>query len=40
MQLFEKINKEGKTIIMATHNLDIVKKYNKRTINIVGGKIK
>jgi cell division transport system ATP-binding protein len=40
MQLFEKINKEGKTIIMATHNLDIVKKYKKRTINIVGGKIK
>ncbi|MGA2910244.1 MAG: cell division ATP-binding protein FtsE [Candidatus Microgenomates bacterium] len=39
MQLFEKINAEGKTIIMATHNLDIVKKYKKRTINIVGGKM-
>ncbi|MCX6705415.1 MAG: cell division ATP-binding protein FtsE [Candidatus Woesebacteria bacterium] len=40
MELFEKINKEGKTIIMATHNLEIVKKYKKRIINIVGGTIK
>ena len=39
MDLFEKINKEGKTIIMATHNLEIVKKYKKRVINIVGGRI-
>ena len=39
MDLFEKINKEGKTIIMATHNLEIVKKYKKRVINIVGGTI-
>jgi cell division transport system ATP-binding protein len=40
MALFEKINKEGKTVIMATHNLEIVKKYKKRIINIVGGVIK
>ncbi len=40
MELFEKINKEGKTIIMATHNMEIVKKYKKRVINIVGGTIK
>ena len=39
MELFEKINKECKTIIMATHNLEIVKKYKKRIINIVGGKM-
>jgi cell division transport system ATP-binding protein len=39
MELFEKINKEGKTIIMATHNMEIVKKYKKRIINIVGGTI-
>jgi len=39
MDLFEKINKEGKTIVMATHNLEIVKKYKKRIINIVGGTI-
>jgi cell division transport system ATP-binding protein len=40
MDLFEKINKEGKTIIMATHNMEIVKKYKKRVINIVSGTIK
>jgi cell division transport system ATP-binding protein len=40
MDLFEKINKEGKTIVMATHNMEIVKKYKKRVINIVGGTIK
>jgi cell division transport system ATP-binding protein len=39
MQLFEKINKEGKTIIMATHNLEIIKKHKKRIIHIVNGKI-
>lgn len=39
MKLFEKINSEGKTIIMATHNLDIVKNYKKRVIHLVGGKI-
>jgi cell division transport system ATP-binding protein len=40
MDLFEKINKEGKTIIMATHNQEIVKKHKKRIIHIVGGIIK
>jgi cell division transport system ATP-binding protein len=40
MDLFEKINKEGKTIIMATHNQEIVKKHKKRIIHIVGGMIK
>lgn len=39
MQLFEKINKEGKTIIMATHNLEIIKKYKKREIHVVDGKL-
>lgn len=39
MKLFEKINTEGKTIIMATHNLEIVKKYKKRVIHIGGGKM-
>ncbi len=39
MELFEKINKEGKTIVMATHNLEIVKKFKKRVINIVSGTI-
>jgi cell division transport system ATP-binding protein len=40
MELFEKINREGKTVVMATHNMEIVKKYKKRVINIVGGTIK
>jgi len=39
MELFEKIHKEGKTIVMATHNLEIVKKLKKRIIHIVGGKV-
>ncbi len=39
MQLFEKINKEGKTIVMATHNLEIIKKYKKREVHIVDGRI-
>lgn len=39
MDLFEKINSEGKTVIMATHNLDIVKKYKKRIIHIDDGKM-
>ena len=34
MQLLEKINKEGKTIIMATHNMEIVNKHKKRVIHI------
>ncbi|NMC99333.1 MAG: cell division ATP-binding protein FtsE [Bacteroidales bacterium] len=37
MQLFDKINKEGKTIVMATHNLEIIKKYKKREIHVVSG---
>lgn len=37
MDLFEKINKEGKTVVMATHNQEIVKKLKKRIIHIVGG---
>lgn len=39
MKLFEKINEEGKTVVMATHNLEIIKKHKKRIINIVGGRI-
>ncbi len=39
MDLFEKINKEDKTIIMATHNKMIVEKLKKRIIKIKDGKI-
>ncbi len=39
MELLEKINKEGKTVIMATHNMEIVKKYKKRVIHVEGATI-
>lgn len=39
MDLFEKINKEGKTIIMATHHKLIVNKLKKRVIKLKDGRI-
>jgi cell division transport system ATP-binding protein len=39
MDLFEKINKEGKTIIMATHHKLIVDKLGKNILKIENGKI-
>lgn len=39
MDLLEKINKEGKTILVVSHNQEIVKKYKKRVIKIENGKI-
>ena len=39
MDLFDKINKEGKTIIMATHHKGIIDKMKKRVIEIEKGKI-
>lgn len=39
VELFEKINKEGKTVIMATHNKTIVDKLRKRVIELKDGKI-
>ena len=39
MDLFEKINKEGKTIIMATHHKLIVDKLRKNILKVEGGKI-
>ena len=39
VELFEKINKEGKTVIMATHNKAIVDKLKKRVIELKDGKI-
>lgn len=40
MKLLEKVNEEGKTIIMATHNMEIVGKYKKRVIHLEGDTIK
>ncbi|MBI3341589.1 ATP-binding cassette domain-containing protein, partial [Candidatus Curtissbacteria bacterium] len=40
VDLLEKINKEDKTtIIMATHNAQIVNKYKKRVLSLKNGKI-
>ena len=39
MEILEKINKNGTTIIMATHNEKIVEKMKKRVIRIEDGKI-
>lgn len=39
MQLFDKINQEGKTILMATHNRQIVDKMKKREIEVKGGRV-
>lgn len=39
MDLFEKINSEGKTILMATHNRLIIDKMKKRVLEIRDGKI-
>lgn len=39
VDLMEKINKEGKTIIMATHNQMVLDKYKKRNIKLKDGKV-
>lgn len=39
MDLFAGINKEGKTIIMATHNKMIIEKLKKRVIELKEGKL-
>jgi cell division transport system ATP-binding protein len=39
VKLLSDINEKGTTIIMATHNTEILKKLNKRTIVLSGGEI-
>lgn len=39
VKILSEINKKGTTIIMATHNMDIVKNLGKRVIHIEKGKI-
>lgn len=39
MKLFEEINKEGKTVIMATHNKVLLKETKRRVIEIDAGKM-
>ncbi|MDQ7053029.1 MAG: cell division ATP-binding protein FtsE [candidate division KSB1 bacterium] len=37
MQLLEEINMRGTAVLMATHNYDLVKRYNHRVVRIEGG---
>ena len=39
MEVLEKVNAEGKTVIVATHNKEIVNKMKKRIIKLASGKI-
>jgi cell division transport system ATP-binding protein len=39
MELFELVNKEGKTILMATHNQVLIEKHKHRILRIDNGKI-
>ncbi len=39
ISLLDKINKEGTTVIMATHNFDIVNSFKKRVIKLNKGEI-
>ncbi len=39
VRLLEKINRYGTTVILTTHNVDIVNKLKRRVITIEGGKI-
>ena len=38
-KLFLEINKKGTTILMATHNYELIKKFNNRTLNCIEGKV-
>lgn len=39
LEILEQINKLGTTIVMATHNVDIVNHLKKRTLIVHGGKV-
>ncbi len=39
MKLLDEINKKGVTVIMATHNLDLVREFPRRIVKIEDGKI-
>ena len=39
VKLLSEINKKGTTVVMATHNVDIVKSLGKRVVHIEKGKI-
>jgi len=39
MSLLKKVNEKGTTVIMATHNFDIVNSFRQRVIKLEGGKL-
>ena len=39
MKLLDSINKQGITVVMATHNLELVDEFPRRIVKIEGGKI-
>lgn len=39
IKILNEINKEGTTVIMATHDIELLKIFNKRTIELKGGVI-
>lgn len=39
VDLLSRINQNGTTVVMATHNMDIVKKLNKRVVGLEKGKL-
>lgn len=39
MQIFQKIHREGTTVVVATHNQTWVERLNKRVVTLFGGKI-
>lgn len=39
MQILDKINAEGTTVIVATHNIEIVNAFKKRVIELKNGKV-
>lgn len=39
MNLLDKINKSGKTVIVTSHNLEIIKRMKKRVIKLKDGKV-
>lgn len=39
MQIFKNINAQGTTVVVATHNIDLIKEIKKRTIYLESGKL-
>ena len=39
IELLAKVNKEGKTVIVATHDLEMVRKYKKRVLKLEKGRL-